>query len=501
MKTYRLVVTVAILASFVAFLDGAVVNVALPVIQTELGGGLAAQQWVVDGYLLTLGAFILVAGSLSDLFGRSRILRYGLIGFGASSLLCAIAPNMTILVLGRLLQGVAGALLVPSSLALINDEIPKEKFGKAIGQWTAWTGISYLIGPLLGGFFVDQLSWRYIFAINIVPILMTLWLMRKLQADRHNAAHTHVDFKGVTACVVGLGGLVFAFIEQARLGWSSPLLLGCLVIGLVSLGYFMWHEQRTAHPMLSFTLFRNHNFSVGNLATLAVYGGLGIITFILVLFLQQTAGYSATLSGLSLVPITLIMFSCSAYFGSLAQRFGPRLFMGLGPVTISIGLVWLAIAASTHPHYLTDILPGVLLFGIGLAATVAPLTAAILSDVPKQEAGIASAVNNAIARIAGLLAIALIGAVMSTQFSASLTRADTSQLGAAARTSLELASEKVLEKHIPQEIPHSEQQILSTAIDAANIASFRTATLVTAAFVAIGGVISLVGIRNPKTNS
>lgn len=406
----RLVILVSILASFVAFLDGSVVNVALPAIAKELGGGLVTQQWVVDAYLITLGALIMVAGSLSDLFGRKRILRAGLIGFGITSILCAVAPSSQFLILSRGLQGVFGALLVPSSLALIISTFSGKSQGKAIGTWTAWTGIAFIFGPLLGGFFVDALSWRWIFAINVLPIVATLWLMRSLsQADP--AKKVGVDILGAVLCAAGLGSTVYALIEQSHYGWSSPLIYGPLIVGLAMLIIFLWHEHEDAAPMLPLCLFKVRNFAYGNLATLAIYGGLSVATFLLVVYLQQIAGYSAVQAGLALMPVTLLMFFLSPRFGAWASLRGPRLFMTFGPIIGAIGFL-LMMGMQGQVNYWTDLLPGIVVFGLGLSITVAPLTSAILGSIDPTRAGIGSAVNNAVARIAGLLAIAALGVVV-----------------------------------------------------------------------------------------
>lgn len=401
---------ISVLASFVAFLDGSVVNVALPAIVGELGGGLAVQQWVVDAYLITLGALMLVAGSFSDLFGRKRVLAWGLTGFAATSVLCAIAPNGVFLVIMRALQGIAGALLVPSSLALIISTFSGPAQGKAIGSWTAWTGISFLVGPLLGGFLVDAYSWRLIFAINVLPIAATLWLLRSLKHVEKKAGKTHIDFVGATLCALGLGGPVYALIEQSRYGWSSPLVVIPLSIGLLLFGYFLWYEKYAKHPMLPLGLFKVRNFGVGNLATAAIYAGLTISTFLIVVFIQQVGGYSAVAAGVATLPITLIMFFLSSRFGTLAGKFGPRLFMTVGPLVCAMGFLWM-LRVDLSVQYWTDVFPGVMLFGLGLSATVAPLTAAILGSIAKERAGIGSAINNAVARIAGLVAIAALGLV------------------------------------------------------------------------------------------
>jgi EmrB/QacA subfamily drug resistance transporter len=405
----RLVLIISILASFLAFLDGSVVNVALPAISRELGGGLAIQQWVSGAYLVTLGSLILVAGSLSDLFGRKKVLLWGVIGFGIASLLCAMAPNAITLIGARALQGVFGALLVPSSLALIIAWFDGPAQAKAIGSWTAWTGISFLIGPLVGGVLVDTLSWRWVFVINIIPTLLTLWLLRRLPSDKTQPAS--VDWLGATLCTLGLAGAVFALIEQPQFGWSHPLIYIPLISGLLSFAAFIWWEKRVKQPMLPLALFEVRNFTIGNLATTTIYAGLSVSTFLITIFVQQVGHYSALSAGLTILPVTFIMFFLSSRFGALAGLFGPRFFMAVGPIIAAVGFL-LLLSVSTEINYWTQLLPGILVFGIGLSMTVAPLTSAVLGDIDKRHAGIGSAINNAIARIAGLVAIASIGLVI-----------------------------------------------------------------------------------------
>lgn len=412
----RTVLIVSILASLVAFLDGSVVNVALPAITQELGGGLSVQQWVVDGYLITLGTLILLAGSLSDLFGRKKVLLWGLIGFAITSLLCAIAPTSTFLIAARVLQGVAGALLVPSSLALIISAFSGPAQGKAIGSWTAWTGIAFIIGPLLGGLLVDVWSWRLVFAINIIPIAVTLWYMRRLDSLQDQYRKASIDIRGAIFGILGLGGPVYALIEQPNYGWDSPFIWLPLGIGIVSAVLFIVHERRAAQPMLPLRLFSVRNFSAGNIATLAIYGGISIATFLITVFVQQVGGYSATQAGMALLPVTLLMLLLSSRFGALAGSHGPRLLMTFGPVVSGIGFL-LMLRVTPEVVYWTQLLPGVLVFGLGMSMTVAPLTSAVLGSINKREAGIGSAVNNAISRIAGLIAIAAVGTLVGSNLS------------------------------------------------------------------------------------
>lgn len=492
-KQQRLVLVVSILASFVAFLDGAIVNVALPAIQRELGGGLSAQQWIVDAYLLTLGSFILIAGSLSDLLGRKKILTLGLLGFGVASLLCALAPNSTFLIIFRALQGIAGALLVPSSLAIIISTFKGPAQGKAVGTWTAWTGISFLIGPLLGGILVDTASWRWIFAINLLPIAVTLYLLRRVKIVKDERSKASVDITGSLLCALGLGGPVFALIEQPRYGWGNPLIYLPLVIGLALFIGFLLYEKRAKQPMLPLSLFRNRNFSVGNIATLGIYAGLSVATFLIVLFLQQVSGYSALAAGLSLLPVTIIMFLLSPRFGGLSAKYGPRLFMGLGPLIAGAGFLLIA-RLPAHFDYWTQLFPGIMVFGLGLSITVAPLTAAILGDVPPKEAGIASAVNNAVARVAGLLAVAAVGAIVAIQFGNALQHnlcipVSADSLAAAKQTPLETTPPK----------PYQHDANFKAALTSASVSAFHTGIVTTAGLVMAGGVISLIGIKNPKS--
>jgi EmrB/QacA subfamily drug resistance transporter len=490
-KGQRLVLVVAILASFVAFLDGAIVNVALPAIQRELGGGLAAQQWVVDGYLLTLGSLILVAGSLSDLLGRKKILALGLAGFAIFSLLCAAAPSSGALILFRALQGVAGALLVPSSLALIISNFSGPAQGRAVGLWTAWTGIAFVVGPLLGGFLVDAASWRWIFAINVAPIAVTLYLLSRAGMVKDEQVKARVDFIGALLCALGLSGPVFALIEQPRYGWSDPLIWVPLAVGVALFAGFLLYERRAKQPMLPLGLFRNHNFSVGNIATLAIYAGLTAGMFLITVFLQQVSGYSALRAGLSLLPVTLLLFVLSPRFGALASRYGPRLFMGFGPLVAGGGFL-LMLHLGADVHYWREFFPPIMIFGLGLAMTVAPLTAAILGDVPSKQAGIASAVNNAVARVAGLLAVAAVGAIVALQFGSALERL----CSTAPASALNRAKSAPLV--ITPPAPYQHNAVFRGALSQASVSGFHVGIGTIAGLLIVGGVISLTGIRNPR---
>ncbi len=408
-RAKRFALIASILGSSIAFIDGTVVNVALPAIQRDLGGGLAAQQWTVDAYLLTLGSLILVGGSLGDIFGEVRMFTLGVACFGVASVLCAAAPDSTALIVFRGIQGVAGALLTPASLAVITSTFSGRERGAAIGTWTAWSGISTVAGPLLGGWLIGISTWRVIFLLNVPIAAVTIAVvLTQLPWRSQKRSAVRVDFTGAALCVVGLGSLVFGFIEQPRLGWGNPAVPGSIAAGAALFAGFVLYESRTAMPMLPLRLFAKRNFSVTNIETFAVYGGLSAWGFFLVLFLQQLGGYSAFRSGLATLPVTIVMFLLSSRVGGLSMKFGPRVFMAAGPVIAGLAVLALA-RLPVKLDYWTDLLPPLIGFSVGLALTVAPLTTTVMNDAGPTDAGIASGINNAVARIAGLIAIAAIG--------------------------------------------------------------------------------------------
>jgi len=408
----RLTLVAAILGSSIVFIDASVVNVALPAIQADLGGGLAAQQWVVDAYLLTLGSLILVGGSLGDIFGERRVFMIGVAAFGVASVLCGLAPTANTLIVFRGLQGMAGALLTPASLAVLTSTFSGQERGAAIGTWTAWTGIAFVVGPLVGGWLIDVSSWRVIFFLNIPIAVVTLLLAwRGMTRDAVREVRERVDYVGATLCVVGLGAIVFGFIEQPARGWNVEI-VACLAGGALALAAFVVWEMHASSPMLELRLFAIRNFTVTNIETLAVYGALSAWGFFLVLFLQQFAGYSPFQAGLALAPVTVVMFFLSRFAGRGSMRFGPRWFMAAGPVVAGLSILAL-VRLPEDVNYLTDLLPPLLGFAVGLSLTVAPLTTTVLSEAGPGDAGIASGINNAVARVSGLIAIAVIGLAAS----------------------------------------------------------------------------------------
>jgi EmrB/QacA subfamily drug resistance transporter len=414
----RFTLAACILASSVALLDATIVNVALPAITRDLGGGLTVQQWVVNAYALMLGALILVGGSLGDVFGEKRIFALGVGGFGVASLVCAAAPSGGALIAARAVQGVAGALLTPAALAVIIATFTEDERGAAIGTWTAWGGIAGIAGPLVGGELVTAVGWRWIFLVNLPVVAVTLFLVARYVPASSERTDRHIDFPGAALAALGLGGPVFALIEQPRLGWGSPGVLGPLLVGVALLVAFVLRERRARDPMLPLGLFARHNFAVGNIETLAMYGGLAILFFLLSLFLQEVAHWTPTAAGLATLPTTVVMFALSREFGRLADRFGPRFFMGAGPLVCAAGML-LLLRLGFHVSFVTDVLPALVIFALGLSMTVAPLTATVLAGVEPSQAGIGSAVNNAVARIAGLLGVSVLGPLIGARLTVS----------------------------------------------------------------------------------
>jgi EmrB/QacA subfamily drug resistance transporter len=495
----RLTLIATILGSAIATLDTSIVSVALPTIQRSLGGGLAGQQWISSAYLLTLGSLILIGGSLGDIFGERRVFAIGVAGFGVTSLLCALAPTIGLLVGARALQGVAGALLTPSSLAVIATTFPDAERGAAIGTWTAFGAIASVIGPLVGGELLALASWRWLFVIN-VPVVacclaLILWVVPR--PKRSIGPRRRVDLAGAALCAAGLAGVVFAMIEAPRRGWSDPAIIASLLGGVALFACFLVRERTTGDPMLPLAIFRRANFAAANVETFAVYAALGVFFFFLVLFLQQVAGWSPLHSGLATLPATIVMFALSRYVGRLSARNGPRLFMSAGPLIASAGLL-LALRIGPHPGYFSDLLPAVLVFALGLSLTVTPLTTTVLAGVEADGAGIASAVNNAVARIAGLLATAGVGAIVAAHFASTLhERLRTVALDGRARAAVTAAERLVLGHPSVNGVPRGQGAAIVRAANAASLSSFHLGVVIAAALLALGSLIGFAAVRNP----
>jgi EmrB/QacA subfamily drug resistance transporter len=402
----RWVLGITVLGSGIAFLEATVVNVALPAIGEDLGADVAGLQWIINGYLLTLAALILLGGSLGDRYGRRRIFNLGVIWFAVASVLCAVAPNAEILIAARVVQGIGGALLTPGSLAIIEATFHPEDRGRAIGAWSALGGIAAAIGPLLGGWLIDAVSWRAIFFINLPIAAFVVWgAARHVPETRDPTITGRLDFSGSALASLALAGLTFTVIQAPEDGFDSPIVLAALVVGLVSAVAFVFVERRSPEPMLPLSIFDSRQFSSANVVTFVVYAGMGGVFFFLVVFLQVSLGYSPIAAGAASLPITMLMLAFSPRAGALAQRIGPRLPLTLGPIGIAIGMVMMT-TIDPGDSYVGSVLPAVVVFGAGLTLVVAPITATVLAAADERHAGVASGVNNAVARTAGLAAVA-----------------------------------------------------------------------------------------------
>ena len=397
-----------VLGSGMAFLDATVVNIALPAIGEDLDASLAGLQWTVNAYALTLAGLILIGGSLGDHLGRRRVFVWGVAWFAVASLLCAGAPTIETLIAARALQGVGAALLTPGSLAILEAVFEPGDRGAAIGAWSGLAGVSTAIGPFLGGWLVEAVSWRLIFLINLPLAAVVVWAARRIPETSDPAVRgQRLDIAGAALTALGLAGVTYALTEGDAQGWTDPTVVTLGVLGVASLAGFLAVEARGSHPMVPLDIFRNRLFSAANAMTFIVYAALAGALFLLPIQLQQVAGYSPIEAGSALIPMTLLLLLLSSWAGRLAQRIGPRLPMGLGPIIAGAGLALLT-RVGPDASYVADVLPGVLVFGLGLAVTVAPLNVTVLGAAGEERAGVASAINNAVARVAGLIAVAVI---------------------------------------------------------------------------------------------
>jgi len=500
-----------VLGSGIVFLDSTVVNVALPKIgddlQSSLLGKFAAENFVYYSYLLSLSALLILAGALNDYYGRRRMFAVGLAGFGITSVLCGIAPSIELLIAFRILQGAAGALLVPGSLAIITAGFEGEEQGRAFGLWAGASAGTTLLGPFIGGLLVDSISWRAAFFINVPLVLIALYAtLQHVPESRDEEASSHFDWLGATVVFLAVGGLSFGAIIGQQTNWHGAVAYVALAIGAIATAAFPFLMMRSPHPLVPLGLFRSRNFTVTNISTLLIYGALYVVFAFLVIFLEGTLGYNPAAAGLVGIPGTLFLALFSTRFGRLAARHGPRLYMALGPAIMGLGVLWFArIPAASTPwvfgthgagrvlppgSYAKDLLPGYLLFGIGLMIMVAPLTTALMSSVPKHNSGVASAVNNAISRVGPQLAGAVIFVAIAASFYSSMS---------AKVQGLDTSSSKFrtavapLNRPDPSVAPEVRRAARTSSTDA-----FHLGMIVAAVLLFVGAAVNAVGIRNPQ---
>jgi EmrB/QacA subfamily drug resistance transporter len=507
----RWTIIAAVLGSAVVFLDGTVIGVALPRIGRELPvhfvGVLEGQSYVYNAYLLALSALLILAGAISDFYGRRRTFALGLTGFGLASVLCGLAPNMELLILFRFLQGVAGAFLVPGSLSIITAAFSGEEHGRAIGIWAGATTATVILGPFVGGLLVDTISWRAVFFINVPVIVIAVWALRHVEETRDTEASPHFDWVGALIVAFGVGGLAFGAIYGQQRLWRDPLAYIALATGVIGIVILPFWMARSPHPLIPLQLFRSRNFTVTNISTLVIYGALYVYGYNAGLFMQGTIGYTATAAGLSFLPGSILLSIFSPRFGALAGRYGPRLFMALGPAVMALGTIWLVrIPSSSVPwrlatnnpasfwppaSYFIDFLPASIVFGVGLCIMVAPLTTAVMTSVPVHNSGLASAINNAISRIGPQLAGAVVFIAITASFYQGLQ-----QRAPSVDTSSPTVRQQLSPLNAP---PASVPRAVAQAARDASTDAFHLAIIVTVGLLICGAVVNGVGIVNRPT--
>jgi EmrB/QacA subfamily drug resistance transporter len=507
----RWTLTAAVAGSGMVFLDGTVVTVALPRIGQALPstwlGTLEAQAYVYNVYLLSLGSLLVLGGALGDVHGRRRVYAIGMVAFGLASLLCGLAPSMEMLLVARLLKGAAGAILVPSALAIITTTFEGEERGRAFGIWAGASAVTTILGPLVGGVLVDTVSWRAVFLLNLpIAALGFVITLRHVEESRDVTARGRVDWLGSVVVAVAVGGLSFGAIRGQERSWEDPVAFVALAAGLAATLAFVPLQARSPRPLVPLSLFRSRNFAVTNASTVAIYGALSVTMYFVVLYLQGVRGYNAAAAGLATIPTVLFLAVFSTRFGVLAARHGPRRFMAGGPALMAAGtlvltrvapggdawLVDLSQAGTLRPptDYLTGLLPGLLLFGLGIMVVVAPLTTALMEAVPPERSGVASAVNNALARVGPQLAMALLFILVTTAFHGDLAaRLDGLDPG------VERAGSRFSPLVRPEEPVATEVDV---AIEGASTAAFRLAMLGAAVLAGTGALVNAVGIRDPR---
>jgi EmrB/QacA subfamily drug resistance transporter len=484
------VLVATIIASSMAFIDSTVVNVALPALQTTFGASVVGVQWVVESYGLTLAALILVGGSMGDLFGRRRMFLLGVSVFTLASIGCGLAVRLDQLIAARAIQGIGAAFLVPGSLALISASFDDQARGRAIGTWSGSTAITTAIGPVLGGWLIEHLSWRWAFFINVplaaAVIAVSFWCVPESRS-RH---HGQIDWLGAIAATLSLTGLVFGFVESTRLGWKHPLVVTSLVVGVVGMVAFQRVERSAISPMVPLQLFGSRAFSGANLLTLSMYAAVGIFFFVLPFNLIQVQGYSATEAGGAILPLILLMFLLSRWSGGLVARYGARMPLMVGPVISATGFLLFSVP-STGGSYWATFFPAVVVLGLGMAVSVAPLTTVVMESVDDDRVGTASGINNAVARVAGVLAIAVLGVLMVAGFRGHLNRQLTTvQIPGDVRAELQSNASKLAGLSVPEGLDHATSTAVRSAILSSFVFSYRLIMWVCAALALVSAGIA-----------
>jgi EmrB/QacA subfamily drug resistance transporter len=491
------VLAATIVGSSMAFIDTSVVNVALPAIQADLATSVRDAQWVVNAYMLLLGALLLVGGAAGDRFGRRRMFVIGIVLFTVASVLCAWAPNAGALIAARALQGVGGSLLVPGSLAIISAAFPERERGRAIGTWAGASALTTALGPVLGGWIVDAYSWRIIFLINVpiaaIAITLALWRVPESRDESRNVA---VDWGGGALAVVGLAALAYGLTVASESGWMRATVLGSLGIAIVMLGLFLWREARAQSPMMPLELFRSRNFSGANGITLLLYFALGGAMFFVPFNLIQVQGYSATLAGAAFLPFSLIMGVLSRWSGGLLDRYGARKLLTVGPIIVAVGFALLAIP-DRGGSYWTTFFPAMVMLGFGMAVSVAPLTTSVMRAVDDRHAGVASGINNATARIAGMLAVAVLGVIAVGVFGRALDeRLGQMSLSHETRELVRAETPKLAEAEAPKSVDGQQRTALEEAFKESFVQSFRIVSLIAAALALASAACGWLTIRD-----
>ena len=492
----RWILAATILGSSMVFIDGTVVNVALPALQAKLNATTVDVQWVVESYALFLAALLLLGGSLGDHFGRRRIYAIGVVLFALASVWCGVAPNILQLIIARAVQGIGGAMLVPGSLAIISASFPEEERGKAIGTWSGSTAITTAMGPVIGGWLIEHVSWRAVFFLNLplalVVLLLVVW---RVPESRNEEESQKLDLSGATLATLSLGAIVYGLIESSRLGLQSPVVIASVSAGVVIFALFILVEARVRQPMMPLTLFRSRNFAGANLLTLFLYASLAGTLYFMPLNLIQVQGYTATAAGAATLPFILIMFLLSRWSGGLVKRYGARLPLVVGPTVAAAGFA-LFLRTGVGGSYFTSFFPAIVVLGLGMAISVAPLTTTVMNSVNQSHAGIASGVNNAVSRTAGLLAVAVFGLIMFHAFNGCLEqRLSVLPIPVEVRQALNTERLKLAAAEIPNSLGEEMRVTIKQAVNECFVVGFRRVMLVGAALALAGSVLAWLLIR------